>query len=121
MSRADVAIPTSRTRLLSYVSAGHSRFGVRRRSPMAATVRACLRTFCVHASQEAEMGWVIRRHAADGRLRFTAMYRDPFGRTRSAGTFGSERDALGAALATEGAGLSLIHISEPTRRTPISY
>jgi len=44
------------------------------------------------------MGWVIERPAADGSLRYTAMYRDPFGRTRSAGTFGSERDALGAAL-----------------------
>ena len=43
------------------------------------------------------MGWVIERPAADGRARYTAMYRDPFGRTRSAGTFGRERDALRAA------------------------
>src|SRR5665647_441823 len=64
---------------------------------MTATVRACPRTFCVHASREAAMGWLIERPAADGRARYTAMYRDPFGRTRSAGTFGSERDAQRAA------------------------
>src|SRR5659263_254211 len=98
MSRVDVALVACRARLSPYVSAVHSRFGVRRRSPMAATVRACLRTFCVHASQEAAMGWVIERPAADGSLRYTAMYRDPFGRT-----------------------LSLIHISEPTRLGMISY
>lgn len=43
------------------------------------------------------MGWVIERPAADGRARYTAMYRDLFGRTRSAGTFGREREALRAA------------------------
>src|SRR5665647_3391923 len=98
MSRVDLALVACRARLSSYVSAGHSRFDVRRRSPMTATVRACLRTFCVHASQEVDMGWVIERPAADGSLRYTAMNRDPFGRTRSAGTTGSERGALGAAL-----------------------
>ena len=42
------------------------------------------------------MGWVIVRPTNDGRPRYTAMYRDPFGRTRSAGTFGRERDAARA-------------------------
>src|SRR5665648_1114851 len=93
MSRVDVALMACRARLSPYVCAGHSRFGVRHRSLMTATVRACPRTFCVHASREAAMGWVIERPAADGRARYTAMYRDPFGRTRSAGTFGRERDA----------------------------
>jgi len=42
------------------------------------------------------VGWVIVRPTNDGRPRYTAMYRDPFGRTRSAGTFGRERDAARA-------------------------
>ena len=42
------------------------------------------------------MGWVAERRSGDGRSRFTAMYRDPYGRTRSAGTFGRERDAIRA-------------------------
>ena len=43
------------------------------------------------------MGWVAVRRTADGRDRYTAMYRDPQGRTRSAGTFAKEREALRAA------------------------
>ena len=43
------------------------------------------------------MGWVIRRVAGDGKARYTAMFRDPYGRTRSAGTFASSRDAGRAA------------------------
>lgn len=43
------------------------------------------------------MGWVAMRPTSDGRPRYMAMYRDPHGRTRSAGTFARERDALRAA------------------------
>jgi integrase len=43
------------------------------------------------------VGWVIRRPALDGRVRYTAMYRDPYGRTRSAGTHSTERSAARAA------------------------
>ena len=43
------------------------------------------------------MGWVIRRTADDDKTRYTAMFRDPYGRTRSAGTFATEREAGRAA------------------------
>lgn len=43
------------------------------------------------------MGWVATRQTSDGRRRYMAMYRDPHGRTRSAGTYAKERDALRAA------------------------
>src|SRR5450759_1470223 len=43
------------------------------------------------------MGWVIQRTAHDGKTRYTAMFRDPYGRTRSAGTFATSRDAGRAA------------------------
>ena len=43
------------------------------------------------------MGWVAMRLTSDGRPRYMAMCRDPHGRTRSAGTFARERDALRAA------------------------
>jgi integrase len=39
------------------------------------------------------MSWVITRKEADGSRRFMAAYRDPSGRTRSAGSFVSRRDA----------------------------
>jgi integrase len=39
------------------------------------------------------MSWVITRKEADGTRRFMAAYRDPSGRTRSAGSFVSRRDA----------------------------
>jgi hypothetical protein len=39
------------------------------------------------------VSWVIARRESDGRLRHTAAYRDPSGRTRSAGSFASKRDA----------------------------
>jgi integrase len=39
------------------------------------------------------MSWVITRKEADGTRRFMAAYRDPLGRTRSAGSFVSRRDA----------------------------
>jgi integrase len=39
------------------------------------------------------VSWVITRRESDGRLRHTAAYRDPSGRTRSAGSFASKRDA----------------------------
>jgi integrase len=39
------------------------------------------------------MSWVITRKEADGTRRFMAAYRDPAGRTRSAGSFVSKRDA----------------------------
>jgi integrase len=43
------------------------------------------------------MGWVIQRTAHDGKIRHTAMFRDPYGRTRSAGTFATSREAERAA------------------------
>jgi integrase len=43
------------------------------------------------------VGWVIERVADDGATRYMATYRDPFGRTRSAGTFRRRRDAEKAA------------------------
>jgi len=39
------------------------------------------------------MSWVITRRENDGRRRYLAAYRDPSGRTRSAGSFASKRDA----------------------------
>ena len=39
------------------------------------------------------MSWVIRRTRQDGSISYTATYRDPSGRGRSAGTFASRRDA----------------------------
>ena len=39
------------------------------------------------------MSWVIRRARQDGSVGYTATYRDPSGRGRSAGTFKSRRDA----------------------------
>jgi len=39
------------------------------------------------------MSWVQKRVGADGSVRYTATYRDPAGRGRSAGTFTSRRDA----------------------------
>lgn len=39
------------------------------------------------------MSWVQRRVHADGSIRYTATYRDPAGRGRSAGTFTSRREA----------------------------
>lgn len=47
------------------------------------------------------MAWTITRTVGDGRTRYTGMYRDPQGRTRSAGTFARERDALRAAERSE--------------------
>jgi hypothetical protein len=42
------------------------------------------------------MAWVMTRHGARG-TRYTGAYRDPDGRTRSAGSFSTRRDALRAA------------------------
>ena len=39
------------------------------------------------------MSWVITRPENDGRRRYLAAYRDPSGRTRSAGSFAARRDA----------------------------
>jgi integrase len=39
------------------------------------------------------MSWVQKRVGADGTIRYTATYRDPAGRGRSAGTFPSRREA----------------------------
>ena len=39
------------------------------------------------------MSWVQRRVGEDGAVRYTATYRDPAGRGRSAGTFTSRREA----------------------------
>lgn len=42
------------------------------------------------------MAWVMTRHGARG-TRYTGAYRDPDGRTRSAGSFSTRREALRAA------------------------
>lgn len=48
------------------------------------------------------MPWVTKRRGAAG-TRFIALYRDPTGRKRSAGTFGTEREARHAARRAESA------------------
>jgi integrase len=48
------------------------------------------------------MAWSRLRRGDDGAVRYTGYYRDPAGRTRSAGTFASERAALKAARKSEG-------------------
>jgi hypothetical protein len=48
------------------------------------------------------MSWVITRKEADGTRRYMAAYRDPLGRTRSAGSFVSKRDAERAGRRYEG-------------------
>ncbi|MBA3741982.1 tyrosine-type recombinase/integrase [Sporichthya sp.] len=47
------------------------------------------------------MPWVRKRAARGGEVHFTAYYRDPTGRTRSAGTFASQRDARAAGWRAE--------------------
>ena len=47
------------------------------------------------------MAWTITRTVGDGRTRYSGLYRDPQGRTRSAGTFAREKDALRAAERSE--------------------
>lgn len=47
------------------------------------------------------MGWVRSRVGDDGRRRYTACYRDARDRTRSAGTFGTKREAVAAAAQAE--------------------
>jgi len=48
------------------------------------------------------MSWVITRKESDGRRRYLAAYRDPSGRTRSAGSFASKRQAERAGRRAEG-------------------
>jgi integrase len=48
------------------------------------------------------MPWVTKRRGLTG-IRFIALYRDPSGRKRSAGTFGTEREARHAARRAESA------------------
>jgi len=43
------------------------------------------------------MSWVVERRAREVKARFTAAYRDPYGRIRSAGTFATRREAVRAA------------------------
>jgi integrase len=43
------------------------------------------------------MSWVVERPVRGGKTRFTAVYRDPYGRIRSAGTFPTHREAMRAA------------------------
>jgi len=47
------------------------------------------------------MAWTITRTVGDGRVRYSGLYRDPQGRTRSAGTFAREKAALRAAQRLE--------------------
>jgi hypothetical protein len=42
------------------------------------------------------LGWVSRKVGHDGRPRYTAMFRDLAGESRSGGTFGNRRDAARA-------------------------
>ena len=49
----------------------------------------------------AGMAWVRRRLTGDGVPRYSAVYRDPAGRCRSAGVFTTHRDALRAATQAE--------------------
>ena len=39
------------------------------------------------------MGWSRKRLGSDGKVRYTALYRDLKGRQRSAGSFATERQA----------------------------
>lgn len=48
------------------------------------------------------MSWVVARTWKDGQARYTAAYRDPAGRLRSAGTFTARRDAERAGRRAEG-------------------
>ena len=48
------------------------------------------------------MAWARKRTTADGNLTFRGYYRDPDGRTRSAGSFPSSRAALRAAAREQG-------------------
>src|SRR5665647_1754124 len=59
---------------------------------------------CVHRAYIEEvltMGWVIRRVDGSGAIRYTGVYRDPDGRTRSASTHSTEAAALKAAHVAE--------------------
>lgn len=47
------------------------------------------------------MGWLRKRLGADGKPRYQAVYRDARGRVRTAGTFGTKRDAERAWLQAE--------------------
>ena len=47
------------------------------------------------------MAWVRKRLTGDGQPRYSAVYRDPAGRCRSAGVFSTHRDALRAATQAE--------------------
>src|SRR5665647_1328115 len=70
----------------------------RRMAAFAVTVRS--RTG--QRSQEATMAWARKRTTADGTATFRGYYRDPDGRTRSAGSFPSSRGALRAAAREQG-------------------
>ncbi len=48
------------------------------------------------------MAWFEQRADRSGRTRYIGVYRDVAGRKRSAGTYGSSREALRAARQAEG-------------------
>ena len=60
------------------------------------------------------MGWLVERPGRDGRVQFTAVYRDLRGRQRSAGTFTSRRAANRAWQKAE-TGLLMGHVGDPKR------
>ena len=60
------------------------------------------------------MGWSRERIGSDGKVRYAALYRDLKGRQRSAGTFGTERQADRAWQRAE-ASIGLGRIADPTR------
>jgi len=60
------------------------------------------------------VGYVVRRTASGGKIRYTAMYRDVKGRLRSAGTFTTERLAARAWQRAE-ADLAAGRIGDPKR------
>ena len=58
------------------------------------------------------MGWLVERPGRDGRVQFTAVYRDLRGRQRSAGTFTSRRAANRAWQKAE-TGVLMGHVGDP--------
>lgn len=63
------------------------------------------------------MSWVIKRTASDGTIGFQAIYRDPSGKKRSAGTFPSRREATAEGRRAESRVESGVWIDRASGRT----
>lgn len=63
------------------------------------------------------MSWVIKRTASDGTIGFQAIYRDPSGKKRSAGTFPSRREATAEGRRAESRVESGVWIDRTSGRT----